>query len=231
MKGLIVSLFLSLLFCSFTYPTSTACDYAGSNISYIQSQTQKAIEAEKINVSHYFAYKALNAIEKSKEQFEACGCEHAEKSISESLDNLKKATKVTSITSTRILLERALENTMGSLEALEEHEETHISDYATDVLTMNTTDVYPKNKVKKPIEGKVLEQKIDAALISYQKSLNKVVETVNCAEAHAYALKIFEHCELELLKPNLTAGKRYYNLRTKEITARALSKLKSCPEE
>ena len=231
MKGLIAGFFLSLIFCSFTYPRSTACDYAGSNISYIQTQTQKAIEAEKINISHYFAYKALNAIEKSKEQFEACGCEHAEKSISESLDNLKKATKVTSITSARILLERALENTLGSLEAIQEHEETHTSDYANDVLTMNTADARLQSNVQKPTEGKALELKIDSWLINYQNSLNKVVETVNCKEAYAYALKIFEHCELELLKPNLTAGKRYYNLRTKEITARALEELKSCPEE
>jgi hypothetical protein len=214
MKGLIAGFFLSLIFCSFTYPISTACDYAGSNISYIQAQTQKAIEAEKINISHYFAYKALN-----------------EKSISESLDNLKKATKVTSITSARILLERALENTLGSLEAIQEHEETHMSDYANDVLTMNTADVRPQSIVKKPTEGKALELKIDSWLINYQNSLNKVVETVNCKEAYAYALKIFEHCELELLNPNLTAGKRYYNLRTKEITAKALEELKSCPEE
>lgn len=231
MKGLITYICLSLLFFSFTNPTSTACDYAGSNISYVQTQTQKAIEAEKINISHYFAYKALNAIEKSKEQFEACGCEHAEKSISESLSNLKKATKVTSITSTRILLVRALENTQGSLEALREHEETHTSDYANDVLTMNTVDVRSKKPVRKPTDIKVLERKIDSSLISFQKSLKKVVQTVNCKEAHAYALKIYEHCELELLKPNLTQGKRYYNLRTKEITALALEELKSCPED
>lgn len=231
MKGLVASFFLTLIFCSFTYPTSSACDYAGSNISYIQTQTQKAIAAEKIDISHYFAYKALNAIEKSKDQFIACGCEHAEKSISESLDNLKKATKITSITGTRILLERALENTAGSLEALQEHEETHMSDYSNDVLTMNTVPVGLQKDFRKPIGKKVLEQKIDSSLISYAMSLNKVVQTVNCEEAYAYALKIFEHCELELLKPTLTEGKRYYNLRTKEITALALEELKYCIED
>ncbi len=227
MKCLITYLFLSLFYISSLYPNTTACDYAGSNISYIQSQTKMAIEAENLNLSHYFAYKALNAIEKSKNQFEECGCESAVNSINEGLDNLKKATRVSSLSGAKIFLERALENTEGSLEALEEHEETHTSEYANDILSMNTKDSDLLKRVNKALKGNALERKIDSSLISYKKSLEKVVQTVDCEEALAYATRIFEHCELELLKPNLTEGKKYYNLRTKQITGQALEKLRA----
>lgn len=231
MKGLFAYLFLTLFFISSLYSNTKACDYAGSNISYVRSQTQKAIEANKLNLSHYFAYKALNAIEKSKNQFEECGCEAAEKSINEGLDNLKKATRVSSLSGAKIFLERALENTTGSLEALEEHGETHTSEYANDILSMNTKDSDLQKRVVLAVKGIALERKIDSSLISYEKSLDKVVQTVDCQEALAYTTKIFEHCELELLKPNLTEGKKYYNLRTKEITAKALEKLRAACRE
>ncbi len=218
-----------VIFCTLTsFDDSKACDYAGSNIGYIKTQTQKAIASEDINSSRFFAYKALNAIEKSKKQFEACGCDYAVKSIYESLDNLKKATRVSSLNGTKILLKRALENALGSLEALEEHEELHGSPYASDVLAINTKrSEGEKIGMRQPV-GKALEQKIDSALINFQNSLDEVVTFVECKEAYAFASKIYNHCELELLKPDLTEAKKYYNLRTKEITAEALRKIEDC---
>jgi len=220
-----------LVFCtlsSFAY--NKACDYAGSNIGYIKTQTQKAINAEDLNTSRFFAYRALNAIEKSKKQFEACGCDYAVKSIYEGLDNLKKATRVASLNGTKILLKRALESALGSLEALEEHDELHGSQYASDVLTMNTkTSEKEKLRLVMPV-GKVLERKIDRSLVNFQNSLDKVVNFVDCKEAYAFARKIYDRCEQELLKPELTEAKKYYNLRTKEITAGALQKLEGCTE-
>ncbi|MGB5699362.1 MAG: hypothetical protein WBM49_05885, partial [Muriicola sp.] len=121
MKGLITYLWLSLLSLPAVSVVPNACDYAGSNISYIRTQTQKALEAEKLNMVHYYAYKALNAIDKSKQQFKDCGCEYAQQSIEEGENNLRKAIKVTSLLSSRMLLEKALEDTQGSLEALQDH--------------------------------------------------------------------------------------------------------------
>jgi hypothetical protein len=201
---------------------SKACDYAGSNISYIKTHTQKAIDADKLNMVHYYAYKALNAIDKSKTQFEDCGCEYAQQSIEEGKNYLKKAIKATTLLSSRMLLEKSLENTLGSEEALQDHTEIHTSEYGNDVLAVNTVDENPAASKFKPIEGKALEEKIDASLLRFENSIKKVIETVECEEARDYALRIYEHCELELLKINLTAGKRYYNLRTKEIAAKAL---------
>jgi hypothetical protein len=231
MKGIVILCYMALFGLTTVLANTKACEYAGSNIGYIKSQTQKAIEADSLNMVHYYAFKALNAIEKSKVQFEACGCIDAQSSISNSLEDLKKATRGTSVASSRIFLERSLENTLESLEALQEHDETHGGAYGNTLLAMNTIHSEAANLPVQPTIGKLLEKKIDSSLIHYKNSLDKVVQTVECNEAKAYVKRIFEHCELELLKPELSEGKRYYNLRTKEITAAAMEELKTtCPE-
>jgi hypothetical protein len=211
-----------------SFNDNKACEYAGSNIGFIRTQTTKAIEAKDLNISRYHAYKALNAIEKSKQQFEACGCDYAVKNINESLENLKRATRVTSLNGTKILLNRALESELGSLEALEEHDELHGSVYESDVLSLNTTTATKEKNAMKLPPGGILEKKIDVLLINYENSLAKVVNTVPCKEAYDYALGVYEHCEQQLLRTDLTEAKQYLNLRTKEITEAALLQLEDC---
>ncbi len=217
-----------LLCCSFSEPDKLACAYAGSNLGYIKSQTEKALAAKDINTSRFYVYRALNAIEKSRKQLEECGCEYASRNMEEGTENLKLATKISSLTGTKILLNRALDNTFGGLEALEEHDETHKSEYASDLLAMNTRESDEEMKAMRPPQGKILEQKIDQSLARYKESLEKVIRTVDCREARAFAIRIYNHCEQELLKSNLSEGKKYYNLRTKDITRKALEKLEAC---
>ncbi|MFK5973952.1 MAG: hypothetical protein QM485_11840 [Flavobacteriaceae bacterium] len=227
MKKIHFTLFL-VAFCLFSsFKPSAACEYAGSNINFVRSQTEKAIIINDINKARYFAYKALNAIEKSKKQLNECGCDYAAKNIEEGLDNLKKAIKATTLNSTRILLKRALENTLGSLEALEKHD-LHNSNFASDVLVLNTVEANTTKTALKRFDMRFLHQKIDESLLNYQESLNTIINTVNCKEAKAYADKVFNHCETQLLKPNLSEGKKYYNLKTKQITAKALASLGEC---
>ena len=78
------------------------------------------------------------------------------------------------------------------------------------------------------LENRFLQEKIDISLETYRESLLKVVLTVDCKEARAFAERIYKHCEKELLKPNQTEGKKYYNLRTQQITAQALEELGNC---
>jgi len=225
-KTYLMSVIAFILFSSFRVSkTNLECEYAGSNISFAKSQTEKAININDINKARFFAYKALNAIEKSKKQLSICGCAHAEENVEESLKNLKLAIKATSLSSTKILLTRALEYASGGLESLEEYH-IHKSKYASDVLVLNTMDT-KTNRINSG--AKTLNEKIDISLNKYRASLNKIVETVNCEEARAFAENIFNHCESELLKDNLSDGKKYYNLRTKEITAEALEKIGNCP--
>jgi hypothetical protein len=218
---------LVLVFLFSSFKVDKACEYAGSNINFVKTQTEKAIAVDNINQARYFAYKALNAIEKTKNQLMECGCEYATENITEGLSNLKLAIKATSLNSTRILLSRALENTIGSLESLAEHE-LHDSKYGSNLLAMNTV-VTKKEKIsrKKPAKAD-LERTIDLSLEKYKVSLTKIVDSVDCKEARAFAENIYLHCEQQLLLPNLSEGKKYYNLRTKDITADALERLNGC---
>lgn len=220
-----ISVVALILFSSFS--TNLECEYAGSNIGYAKTLTEKAIEVNDINQARYYAYKALSAIEKSKNQLMVCGCEYANDGIEESLINLKLAAKATTLSDTHILLSRSLENTAGSLEALNKHE-LHESKYASDVLVLNTKDAKEKTIALRETSTKTLNELIDSSLEKYRASLNKVVETVDCHEAKAFAQRIFDNCQQQLLKENLSEGKKYYNLRTKEITADALKRIGKC---
>ena len=228
MRSTFTILFVLFLFPLAVFANKKACDYIGSNLGYIKLQTQKAIDADDLNFSRYYAYKALNAIEKSKSQFDACGCDYALKSINESLENLKKATRIGSIKGARILLKRALESTYGSLEALEKHDELHVSLYASDVLAMNTRSSLEEKLARKMPSEENLHSQIDKALVNFKNSLDEVVRSVNCREAYDFTQRIYAHCSQELLRKDLTPGKKYYNYRTKEITENALRKLETC---
>jgi hypothetical protein len=186
-----------------------------------------AIKAENINKSRYYAYKALSAIDKSKKQFENCDCEYATKSIDETSANLKNATRATTLASTRILLGKAIQNAIGSLDALGEHE-LHKSKYASDVLAMNTKETEQEKITMRLPEQSILHDKIDKSLLSYEKSLTKVVNSLECDEAYDYAINVFQNCEKQLLRTDITEAKMYYNLKTKSITEKALKKLEAC---
>jgi len=221
-----ISAMALVLFSSFT--SNMECEYAGSNIGFAKTQTEAAIAKDDINQARFYAYKALNAIEKTKRQLAICGCEYAEIDMEEGLKNLKMATKATSLNATRLFLERSLKLTLSGLEALESHD-LHQSKYGNDVLALNTNTLR-NTKTTLLTEQSVtsLNEKIDISLEKYKASLQKIVETVDCKEARAFAKNIFENCEKQLLKSDLSKGKKYYNLRTKEITADALLKIPDC---
>lgn len=221
----------AFIFCLFSsFKPTQACDYAGSNITYVKTETEKALGKKDLQLMRFHIYKALGAIVKSENQLEDCGCEDASERIIEVSELLKSATKTSSLADTRILLEKALQNVEKSLEALRDHRQND-SLYGSDSLTINTTNARTKTKLSMPPDEKILKQKIDSSLTTYRASLQKVVNTVNCREAYAFANRIYEHCQQQLLNSSLSEGKKYYNLRTKEITAEALEQLGDCGRE
>ena len=73
--------------------------------------------------------------------------------------------------------------------------------------------------------------RIDTSLLKYKESLAIVVDSLSCTDAKTFADNIFQQCEQALLKNNLSEAKKYYNLKTKEITAEALLRLGNCGSE
>lgn len=215
-----------LLFSSFK--TSEACEYAGSNISYVKTQTALAIEVSDLNKAKFYTYKAMRALYQLRNQLSECGCEQAIGYMEETQYNLREATKATSFEGAKILLQEAYNKTVESLVAIEEHH-LHENPSLGNAFAMNTTG--NPEILSLPnfhLEKEDIRVLIDDSLIPYEKSLQNVVDSVDCKTAREFAQRIFKICEQELLKPNLSEGKKYYNLKTQEITANALKQLNDC---
>ena len=213
-----------------SFRTNLECEYANSNMGFAKSQISAALLTDDINQARFYAYKAVNALEKSKNQLKVCGCTFAKESMNENLDTLVLATKSTTLEGTRTYLDKSIELINNTMFVLDSHD-SHNSTYANDVLSMNTNTASKTVINTKNSKSLSLNDKIDLSLAKYKVSLEKVVATINCKDAKAFAQRIFDECENELLKPNLTEGSKYYNLRTKEITQNALNKIGDCPKE
>lgn len=227
LSNALLSVLLICLFSSFS--SGEDCQYAGSNINYINTQTKKAIEAEELHKSKYYTYKVLTAIYKTQKELKNCGCQNAAYNLEESQYLFKKATKVGSLKEAQALLIEAQKKAKTSLKELQNHHlhEKYESDIKTAIDSANTTqNKYTYKSVT--ANSKAMYQIIDHSLLKYKKSLDHVINTVDCPEALAYANGVFEHCELQLLRTDLSDVKKYYNLQTKKITEEALVKLKNC---
>lgn len=224
----LVSYLLITITFALNHTQEQQCDYARSNLEYISSQTILAIKAEKVEISKYYAYRALNAFEKSKEQLKACACEYTNDFLMDGAEDIKKATRVVSLNGTRIFLKRALENIEESIETLVEHKQHAHSKYGNSLLAINTLAESKKKKHATLPSKRDIEKKIDNSLKKFQLSLAKVIDEIDCEESYEFTRNIYEFSEKELLKNGISETKKYYHLRTKQIAAEALKKLDTC---
>jgi len=220
-------------FCTFavlalsSFTPNVECEYANSNMGYAKSQITLALSTEDISHARFYTYKALNALEKSKNQLNLCGCTFAKTSMAENLDILVLATKSTTLEGAKSYLNASIELTENTMLVLDSHD-SHNSKYSNNLLSVNSISDEKTSIKRNYTENDCLFETIDLSLKKYQISLNNVVKSVNCKEATAFASRIYNECESQLLKPNLSEGSKYYNLRTKEITQEALSKIGDC---
>ncbi|WP_405410058.1 hypothetical protein [Maribacter sp. Asnod1-A12] len=210
-----------------SFGMNVECEYANSNMGYAKSQISAALLTQDINQARFYAYKALSALEKSKNQLNVCGCKYAKESMLENMEVLSLATKSTTLEGTITYLNKSIELTNNTILVLESHD-THESAYGNDALSLNTNSDVKNTTVKTNSNKKDLFKTIDNSLEKYRISLDKVVQSVNCKDATAFATRIYDECEAQLLKPNISEGSKYYNLRTKEITQEALNKIGNC---
>ncbi len=197
-------------------------------ISFVKEQTGMALQEEDLSLIRFHAFKALNTIERSRVQLEQCGCDYARKNLMESLENLKLSTRVTTLEGTRIPLSRALEYIKAAKEALQQHESTHDRPYGQEMMTVNNTPLSQTQARRILDEEKALEDKIEVALLNYERSLNDVVEGVPCEEALVFVKRIYAHSQNQLKRGDQSPAKKFYNLRTKEITEKAMARLRGC---
>jgi hypothetical protein len=205
-----------------------ACMNTEAMIGFVKEQTGQALEEQDLSLIRYHAFKALNTIERSKAQLEACGCDYARKNLMEGLENLKLSTRVTTLEGTRIPLARAMDYIKAAREALEQHESTHDRPFGQQLIAVDNS-VPTQTQAKRILEEeKALESKIEKALQNYERSLNEVVEGVPCEEALVFVKRIYAHSQNQLERGDQTPAKKFYNLRTKEITEKAMARLGDC---
>ena len=205
-----------------------ACMNTEAMIGFVKEQTAQALDEQDLSLIRYHAFKALNTIERSKAQLEACGCDYARKNLMESLENLKLSTRVTTLEGAHIPLVRALDYIKAAREALQEHGRSHDRPFGQELLAVDHS-VPTQTQAKRVLEEeKALEAKIEEALQNYERSLTEVVEGVPCEEALVFVKRIYAHSQNQLERGDQTPAKKFYNLRTREITERALDRLRDC---
>jgi len=217
----------ALFFCLFSsFVTVQPCKYAGSNMTYVKSELEEAIVKDELQLARFHIFKALGALDKSAKQITDCDCPEASEYIDEASVLLKDATKSASLSDIRMLLKQGIQNLEEGINILydsEKHDKSIVS-----VKPQEGTE-YMGSTINLERHGMtLLKQKIDSSLTKYRKSLQQVIRTVDCQDARAFATRIYEHCQQQLLRDGLSEGKKYYNLRTEEITWKALEQLGDC---
>src|SRR5690606_24354621 len=205
-----------------------ACEYASTNLEYIKSKIQEAVKAKELKMVRYNAYKALNGIEKTRINFEDCGCTATMDCMEQVLSQLKMATKSISLEETKNILGQAMENTIVGMEELRAFNGEHSSPYGADLLYLNTKEMPDgQNWLIRIPDGK-LKELVEDSLMEFENSLAKVIAEVDCTEARRFISKIYEDSRTILLNTELSDYKKQYHNRVKTLTLAALHDLGGC---
>ena len=205
---LLTALAMGLCFMtSFTKPAN-ACQYASSNLEYIKSKIQDAIKEDALPMAKYHAYKALNGIEKTRENFLDCGCEGALESLENTLSHLKAATKSSDLKKSKSALHKALETATIGGNVLNSFAQETSSEYGSNVLVLNTKNVIDFQDGSLLTQGSTVKKQVHQCLLGFESSLDKVVAEVECNEAHRFITNIYEESRLILLNTELSQHKK-----------------------
>ncbi|MFD2101182.1 hypothetical protein [Flagellimonas iocasae] len=220
--GIIVLWFMS------SFATRNACEYANSNLEYIKSKIQAAIVAKDLQMAKYHAYKALNGIEKTRANFVDCGCEGTIESLEGTSYELKQATKADNLETSKKSLHLALESTMIGIKVLRIFEQEVSSTYGNDILVLNTKDALNDQDGMFLTPTHTIRQQVHSCLLGFETSLDKVVNEVECEEAHRFVNNIYEEARLVLLNTELSEHKKQYHQRVMTLSQEALKRLGDC---
>lgn len=205
-----------------------ACGYANSNLQYIKGHIKKAFEAQELNLSRYNAYKALNGIEKTRGNLEDCGCKGSLDHMEKALAQLKAATRKESLGESKALLGDALRNTLIAIEFLRDFNWENSGPQGRELLESGPSKKSEDWLYRTP-EAKIREQ-VEESLAEFENSIQKVIDQVECREAHRFLSKIHEESRRTLLNTELSKYKKQYHLRVDSLVMDALGRLGPCPD-
>ncbi len=211
-----------------SFTVRNACEYASSNLEYIKSKIEAAVVAKDLQMSKYHAYKALNGIEKTKANFVDCGCEGTIESLESATYELKQATRAETLEASKKSLHLALESTLIGVKVLRIFEQEVTSTYGNDILVLNTKDALNDQDGMFLTPTHTVREQVHSCLLGFESSLDKVVNEVECEEAHRFISNIYEEARLVLLNTELSEHKKQYHQRVKTLAQEALVRLGEC---
>ncbi len=227
---LLVVFVLGIVFLWFmsSFAFRNACEYANSNLEYIKSKIQAAIVSNNFEMAKYHTYKALNGIEKTRANFEDCGCEGTIESLESATAELKQATQAETLETSKKSLHLALESTLIGIKVLQIFKQEVASTYGNDILVLNTKDALNDQNELFLTPTHTIREQVHSCLLGFESSLDKVVNEVDCEEAHRFINNIHEEARLVLLNTELSEHKKQYHQRVMTLSQEALERLGTC---
>lgn len=119
---------LSLAFVLSSFFVSAECDNTYSSASYALNHTKKSMSAKNFDHQKYYAYKALEALEKAKKLIESCGCNKAIDPILNGIDNLEKAADPKDFDMGRYYTKKAFGDIKDLIEELDVYTQSSVQD-------------------------------------------------------------------------------------------------------
>ncbi|KPM30752.1 Hypothetical protein I595_3249 [Croceitalea dokdonensis DOKDO 023] len=224
----------STLFLLFSFSLNDPCAFANQHTEFIKSQTKRALKAPSLELSKFYAYKALKGIFKTADNFESCGCNDAYVTIKKAELSLRQATQANDHQTSLQLLQSSLQLTEKSLDKLHAFRNTK-SLYTDDVLTMNTIEgdtmkatehlSLPKQEVDIPQE---FQQKVDEKITNFKTSITDLRTSLTCEEVKDFLTNVQEFTKLKLADDAITPVRKLYHVKMLEATYEELAGLHTC---
>ncbi|TRZ43716.1 hypothetical protein [Robertkochia solimangrovi] len=160
------------------------CSTAYSSATYALAHTKKSFKADNFDHQKYYAERALEAFEKTKEQVTACGCDNALTPIIDGIDNLSQAVDPEDWEAGRFYVQKALDNARDLINEMDicTSAQTSTVNYSLDTSSSSTSTTPVANDGSLLAKQKELEAQ-QQALIAQQRALEeKIVEQRKLAE-------------------------------------------------
>ncbi|UCD60995.1 MAG: hypothetical protein JSV59_14275 [Flavobacteriaceae bacterium] len=123
---------------------SAKCDNTYTSASYALNHTKKSISAKNFDHQKYYAYKALEALEKAKRLIETCGCDKAEDPILDGIEHLQKASDPKDFEMGRYYTKKAFDDIQDLINQLDIFTQDDLNAIDNSVVPMQTENVDKK---------------------------------------------------------------------------------------
>jgi len=225
-----LSIFVIIL-CS-NLPKSSCAD-AYTSASYGLSHSKKAFDAHNFDHQKYYAGRALEALEKTRDLVGECGCTAAMNAIEDGIENMEEALDPVDWKMGRYYTKRAMENSYSILENLdvcstETETSTESKDAAVDEPTPQITEEAEITTVEFDQNLEILEQSTQAHLKELNSKIKELCALMGCEDKGF----VLEQSEIEKSKDgsfsSLEEAQVFYKNQATKAYQQVASHLQQC---